>query len=132
MDELNHTLNYSGANIQPDPFTIYKTCYQTFGYQLDNYTYDTNYIYNFGMDGVHYLQEINQDDLSELYIFPQSHNKTNLDIKSAFDRSTNEFFVYNPYTNNNLNIFLNGVGLFPGGFQMTGDINNQGIKLDFD
>ena len=130
--KTDHVLQYSGANVQPDPFTIYKTCYQNFGYILNNYIFDTGYIYSFGMDGVHYLKEINDQDISELYVFPQIDNKINVDVDSIFDRTINQFFTYKPYTIDSLNIYLNGQALFGGGYQLTGDMYHQELVLDFD
>ena len=84
------------------------------------------------MDGVHYLKEINNQDISELYVFPQIDNKINVDIDAIFDRTVNEFFTYQPYTIDGLNIYLNGQALFGGGYQLTGDIYHQQLVLDFD
>ncbi len=129
--QTNHSLYYSGANIQPDPFYVYKNCYQLFGYRLSNFNYDTNYIYSFGMDGVSYLNDIFSGDLSELYIFTGSHNKTNLDIDALFDRTRGEFFAYSPYQNSDINVYGNGIGLFPSGFTASGQFN-EFINLQSD
>lgn len=128
----NHTLYYSGRNVQPDPFTVYKMCFQLFGNVLKPFDYNLNYIYSFGMDGVHYLGEVGNEDYSELYVFPISHNKINLDIDAMFDRSSNDFFTYKDYSNGGLNVYLNGLGLLGGGYQSTGNIYNQQTVLDFD
>lgn len=125
----NHTLYYSGLSVQPDPFTVLKNSYQIFGYRLESFTYDTGYIFGFGMDGVRYLYDLDDEGINELYIFETGNNKTNLNLRGVFDRSSQEFFVRSPYSNSSVNIYLNGVGQYGGGFKV---INYAPYTLQLD
>jgi hypothetical protein len=123
------TLNYLDSGIQPTPFYVFKNCNQLLGLKLEDYTYDTDYIYKFGMEGVSYIGNVNSEDLSELYVFPSSHNKTNINNLVLVDRTSNTYILDDNYELNQLNLYENGVGLLGSGYNITGSIYNSGIEI---
>ena len=128
---VNHTVFYNSQAIQPDPFYIYKFCNQQMGLKLEDFSYNTGYIKEFGMDGFAYIGEENQSDFSDLIIFTNSHNKFNVNKNADVDRIYSSYFLDDIYKLNEVNLFENGVGLFGSGFSHSGQYN-EFLKLSGD
>jgi len=117
---VNNTLYYNNSDIQPDPFYVYKNCAQFWGLVLEDLIYDDNYINSFGMDGVAYIGLENNTDYSSLVVYPNVHNKTNINKIGLVDRTRGYYFLDNNYSINETNIYENGVALQGSGYITSG------------
>lgn len=129
---VNNTLKYFDTGIQSSPFYVYKNCNQLMGLVLSDYTYDTGYIFEFGMEGVSYIGEANSLDFSELNVFPLSHNKNNININILTDKTTNSYILPDIFSLNDVNLYENGVALLGENYSITGNIYNSAIQINGD
>lgn len=128
----NHTLYYHNTGVQPAPFYIYKNCSQYMGLKLEDYTFNSGYIFTFGMDGVAYTGNITNSDFSVLTTFPYSNDKTNINKVGRIDRSKGYYLLDKSYALQDINLYENGIALYGSGFGISGDIYNQQVFLSGD
>jgi hypothetical protein len=88
---------------------------------------NSGYSISHGFNAVSYLKEINATDISELYYFPRSTNKININNELSFDFTLNKFILPSQYNINQINFYINSVGQFGSGYNVTGDFYNLTI-----
>lgn len=97
----------------------------TGGFTIEN----SGYSQSFGMDAVSYLKNIDNNDLTEIFYFPNATNKTNINNSLLFDRILNKYLLSSPLTTDNINLYLNSVAQFGSGYSLSGDYYNPYIFL---
>lgn len=93
--------------------------------QIEN----SGYSMSFGMEAVSYLKNINATDLSELFYYPISVNKININQELIFDRTLGKFILPTAYNTDQLNFYVNSAAQFGSGYSVTGGFYNRGIQI---
>lgn len=107
------TISWEGPGLTKS--TVIRKCKSLVGQSLSSYGFDNNYINQFGMNGVAYLNYSNADDISEFNAPLNTHNKININLDAVVDRTNDDIILDKEYQINNLNLYMNGVALFGSG-----------------
>ena len=105
------------------------------GLVIDSYTgesgfsaiINTGYIESFRYDEVSYLRKIDSNDFNTFFRF--ANNKKNINKIADFDLINNVFELADIYSESGVQIYLNGVSQLSQGYQVTGNIYNQGVVI---
>lgn len=89
---------------------------------------NTGFSISHGLSNVSYIKNIDYQDITELYYFPQSSNKLNINKFLELDGTLNKFILPETYDINQINLYINGIGQFGSGYEQTGSIYNLGIQ----
>lgn len=92
----------------------------TGGFLVEN----TGYSSSFGMDGITYLKNIDNNDLTEFFYYPNV-NKTNINNNLSWDRINNKYLLgINNYTTDSLNFYVDSIAQFGSGYSVGGNYYN--------
>lgn len=97
----------------------------TGGFPMEN----SGYSKSFGMDAISYLKEVDNTDITEIFYFPNSTNKTNINNNLVFDRVLNKYLLSPPTTTDNINFYLNSAAQFGSGYSLSGTYYNPYVFL---
>jgi hypothetical protein len=90
----------------------------------------TGYSQTFGMDSISYLKQVDTGDITELFYFPNSVNKTNINNTINFDRVLNQFVLTgNNFTTDQINFYINSAAQFGSGYSNGGTFYNPTVDL---
>lgn len=130
VTNIYYSGNLTGIVYESGLIPVYQTVtdYYT-GISGVNNIENSGYSISFGMDGVSYLQNINAGDLSELYYYPNSTNKTNINQELSFDRILNKFILPQIYDTKQINFYINSVAQFGSGYNISGDFYGSTVVI---
>jgi len=129
---ISHILDYNSPSVQAETFRINKREVRNYGYLKTPKTIDSGYVDTFNMDGLTFLNLIDEDDHTRA-AFHQNHNYrriTNrlgrLDKVRGMFRTDDEFFrTEDVYKSGEVAFYLNGINQFQSGFSVTGIVEND-------
>lgn len=110
------------------PLTKNITTYFT-GVTGGNPIENSGYSKTFGMDGISYLKDIDSNDITEIFSFPNSLNKLNINNTLVFDRILNGYSLQNAISTDQINLYLDSVAQLGSGYNVVGDFYNQSVMI---
>jgi len=97
----------------------------TGGFPVENEGYSRS----FGMEAISYIKNVDTSDITEIFYFPNSINKTNINNSLIFDRISNKYILPSNLNSDQVNFYLDSVAQLGSGYVNSGSFYNPSVYL---
>jgi len=117
---------YLTSGVSITSLTGYITTYLT-GDAFSGLSLNSGFVQQFNLDEISYLRKIDSDDYSAAYIFPELLSGIKLNQEAGYDLVEGKFQLDNICSENQIQVYANGVGQLSTGSYLSGDFYGSGL-----